>query len=565
MAALSFTEVAFPLVGGLGMFLFGMKQMSDGLRRAAGGRLEHILGVLCKTLPAAILLGMVVTCVVQSSSATTVMVVGFVNARMLALRQAIGAVMGANIGTTITAWLVAAGLSVKALKISIYALPMIGLGFLLNTAMKRRGWRLFGQVVLGLGLLLFGLGVMKDAFGPLAKSEHTKELFARFSTNPLLGVLVGAVVTMLLQSSSATIAIVQVLAAQGIVSLDAAIPLVLGDNIGTTITAQLAAIGTNRNARRAARAHLLFNVFGVLWVLPLVYLGVFGRIVDSIVPGIPQGAAVPHIAAAHTIFNVANTLVFLPMIGLLERMAIRLAGGADKDDDGEARYLEPHLLDTPGAAMEGARREIVRMMEIAREVVTQAKTGLVQSDHGALRGFAQKEETVDRLQRLITDYLIEISQRNLEPSDSQALPVLIHTVNDVERIGDHGVNIAELAERRIDGRHAFSDGAKGEMDAVWSELDSMMDTTIEALRANDKKLAQAALVHEAEINHLQDTYRLSHAQRLTDRTCSVPAGLIFLDTVANYEKIADHLTNINQAILGSFQWGEPVKVATHLS
>ncbi len=556
-----FTGVAFPLIGGLGMFLFGMRQMSDGLRRAAGGRLEHFLGVLCKTVPMAILLGMVVTCVVQSSSATTVMVVGFVNAGLLGLRQAIGAVLGANIGTTITAWLVAAGLSVKALKISNWALPMIGLGFLANVAMRRRGWRLAGQVVLGLGLLLLGLGFMKDAFGPMAKSDYAKELFARFSANPLLGVLVGTVVTMLLQSSSATIAIVQVLAAQGVIGLDAAIPLVLGDNIGTTITAQLAAIGTNLNARRAARAHMLFNVLGVLWVLPLVYFGVYGRIVDAIVPGSPQGAAVPHIAAAHTLFNVVNALIFLPFVGLLERGAIALAGRRGEEDEGEARYLEPHLLDTPRAAMDSARHEIVRMMEIARDAVTQATTGLVQADHGILRGFARKEDTVDRLQRQITDYLIEIASRKLEPKEAQALPVLVHTVNDIERISDHGENIVELAERRIEGHLPFSDKATAELDVIWKELDAMMDKTLEGLRTDDKKLAERALVHEVEINHLQSQYRHTHAQRLTERTCNVEAGLVFLDTVANFEKIADHLTNINQAILGSFQWGEPVSVA----
>ena len=551
------TETLFPLIGGLGLFLFGMRQMSDGLRRSAGGRLEHILGVLTKTVWMAILLGAAITCVIQSSSATTVMVVGFVNARLLGLRQAIGAVMGANIGTTITSWLVAGGLSVKAFKISLYSLPMIGFGFLGTVALRSRRGRLFGQVVLGLGLLLYGLGIMKDGFAPLGKSQATLDLFARFGANPILGVLVGAVVTMLLQSSSATIAIIQVLAAQGVIGLDAAIPLVLGDNIGTTITAQLASIGTNRNARRAARAHALFNILGVCWILPFVYLGWYEQIVDAIVPGTAQAQPATHIAAAHTGFNVVNTLVFIPLIGLLERMAVLLSPARAGEEEGEPRYLEPHLLDTPGAAMEGARRELVRMMELARSAVTAAVSAFGRSDDRALRDVARREEAVDRFQRQITEYLVQISRRNLEPSDADALPVLVHTVNDVERISDHAENIAELAERRFGERLSFSAEALTELDVMWYELDAMMKDTLEGLRATDTDMARRALKHEDRINRLQASYRQTHAQRLTEGACQIESGLVFLELIANFEKIGDHLTNINQAALGSFQWGEP--------
>jgi len=559
-------EIFFPLIGGLGLFLFGMRHMSDGLRRAAGGRLERILGVLTKTVLMAILLGAAVTCIIQSSSATTVMVVGFVNARLLGLRQAIGAVMGANIGTTITAWLVTAGLSVKAFKVSLYTLPMIGAGFVLNVVPRSRRVRLAGQIFLGLGFLLLGLAYMKEAFDPLADSDKVKSLFQRFGHNPVLGVLVGTAVTMLLQSSSATIAIIQVMAVQGLLGegpdmLNAAIPLVLGDNIGTTITAQIASLGTSRNAKRAARAHMLFNVLGVCWVLPFVYAGLYQTLVNDLVPGDPRAQAAAHIAASHTLFNVANTIVFVPLIGLLERGAVLLAGGAGKDEAAEPRYLEPHLLDTPGAALDGARREIVRMLELARSGVTLAKTAFVQSDAQGLGDVARKEESVDRFQKQITEYLVEISRRNLEPEDAEAFPVLLHTVNDIERISDHAENIAELAERRIEEKLAFSAEALGELDEMWQQIDLMMDDTLEGLRTNDKVVAKRALKHEQRINYLQTIYRQTHAQRLTDGTCQVGAGLVFLELVANFEKIGDHLTNINEAILGSFQWGEPVHVA----
>ena len=567
MTLTDFTEVAFPLIGGLGMFLFGMKQMSNALRRATGGRLERILGILTKTTLMAIVLGAAITCIVQSSSATTVMIVGFINAGLMGLRQGIAAVMGTNIGTTITAWLVVLGLSsAKAFSISNFALPMIGVGFLLSAATRRRGWRLAGQVTLGLGLLLFGLDIMKDGMKPLAKTQ-AHALFARFGDSPILGVLVGAVVTMIVQSSSAAIAVIQVLAHQGIIGLDAAIPLVLGTNIGTTITAQLASIGTNCNARRAARAHLLFNVLGTVWVLPLVYLGIYSGLVTCLVPNSTD----PHvseavvatitdiqIATSHTLFNVVNTIVFIPLLGLLARASVLLSGRPTAHE-GEPHYLEPHLLDTPGAAMEGARRELIRMLEIARQSVTQARDGFVKTDPGLLHGVAAMEESVDRLQHRITEYLVEISRRNLEPSDAESLPILVHTVNDIERIGDHAENIVELAERRIDQRLPFSDQALRELDVMWTQLDEMLSDTLEGLLTSDTIIAKRALKHEERLNYLQETYHQSHAQRLTDGQCQVRSGLVFLELVANFEKIGDHLTNINQAILGSFQLGEPVR------
>jgi phosphate:Na+ symporter len=544
-----------------------MKQMSDALRRATGGRLERILGILTKTTLMAIVLGAAITCIVQSSSATTVMIVGFINAGLMGLRQGIAAVMGTNIGTTITAWLVVLGLSsAKAFSISNFALPMIGVGFLLSAATRRRGWRLAGQVTLGLGLLLFGLDIMKDAMKPLAKTQ-AHVLFARFGDSPILGVLVGAVVTMIVQSSSATIAVIQVLAHQGIIGLDAAIPLVLGTNIGTTITAQLASIGTNCNARRAARAHLLFNVLGTVWVLPLVYMGTYSGLVTRLVPNsthpnvseaVVATITDTQIATSHTLFNVANTIVFIPLLGLLARASVLLSGRPTAHE-GEPHYLEPHLLDTPGAAMEGARRELIRMLEIARQSVTQARDGFVKTDPGLLHGVAAMEESVDRLQHRITEYLVEISRRNLEPSDAEAFPVLVHTVNDIERIGDHAENIVELAEFRIEQRLTFSDQALGELDVMWTQLDEMMSDTLEGLHTSDTIIAKRALKHEERLNYFQETYHQSHAQRLTDGQCQVRSGLVFLELVANFEKIGDHLTNINQAILGSFQLGEPVR------
>ncbi|MCK5082326.1 MAG: Na/Pi cotransporter family protein, partial [Candidatus Omnitrophica bacterium] len=315
------TEMIFQLIGGLGFFFFGMKTMSEGLKKIAGAKLKNFLHAVTKHRVYGVLIGTLVTLFVQSSSATTVMVIGFVNAGLLGLKQAITVIIGANIGTTFTAWLVS---SMSVFKISQYALPAIGIGFAIMSLgrTKKKHW---GQVLFGFGILFIGLHYMKEAFDPLKDSESVKNIFITFSNYPLLGVLAGLVFTVLLQSSSATIAIVQVLAFNGVITFDAAIPIILGDNIGTTITAQLAAVGANINARRAAMSHTLFNVIGTVYMLIFVYLGWFSQFINFVIPGeITLTNIMFYIAVSHSTFNVINTLVFLPFVGLLEQVSVWL-------------------------------------------------------------------------------------------------------------------------------------------------------------------------------------------------------------------------------------------------
>ena len=552
-------DIVFFVIGGLGLFLFGMKVMGEGLRGVAGDRLRRVLKVMTRNVVLAVLAGSGVTCLIQSSSATTVMVVGFVNAGLMQLSQAIGVVIGANIGTTMTAWLVS-GMGV--LKITNYALPAIGVGLAMNMAGKGC-WKHWGSVLLGFGLLFFGLSLMKDAFEPLRQSEQARQLIVRLARNPLSGVLIGTLFTMMVQSSSATIAIVQVMALQGILSFPQALPLILGDNIGTTITAQIASVGTSVNAKRAARAHLLFNLFGVAVVLPFVWTGAYARFIEFLIPGgIEPSNVMLHVAVSHSVFNVANALIFMPLVGVLAAVVRRLAPGEPGIVNVEPEYLEEHLLNTPSIALEQARLEVVRMIELAASSVADASAAFFQRDSKRLRLVGQKEEAIDNLQNKITQYLIRISRHDLSPGESKALPVLLHSVNDIERIGDHAVNLAEVAQRCIDDALPFTDTAIGELEQMQAEVSRMFETVIRALAESDMEIAKEVFKSEDALNDMERRFRESHIRRLAQDVCNFSSGLAFVDCVYNYEKIGDHLLNAAQAVLGDFQWGEKVRADT---
>ena len=545
-------NLIFGLIGGLGFFFFGMQIMSEGLKNIAGERLKKILHLATKVPIVGVLIGAGVTCLIQSSSATTVMVVGFVNAGLLVLKQAISVVIGANIGTTFTAWLVS---TMSVFKVTQYALPVVGIGFAIMKFGKTRKTRFWGQVLMGFGLLFLGLSFMKDAVVPLKKSQYVKDMFIMFSERPILGVLVGVIFTVLLQSSSATIAIVQVLAFNGLISFPAAIPLILGDNIGTTITAQLASIGTNLNARRAAMSHTLFNTIGTAYMLILIYTGVLGRLSNAIIP--PEAITPTNImfciAVFHSCFNVFNAMVFLPFIGWLERASIWLVPKKKGMVEMGTQYLEKHLLATPSIAIEQARKEVCRMLEIAASSVSFAVKGFFEDDKKALKPIHNIEHAVDTLQSEITQYLIEISQKDLQPEESEALPVLMHSANDIERIGDHAENIKELAEQKIEDKMPFSEEAISGLQSMWAELKKMEMDVRESLKGNIEA-AEKALQREERINAFQEELKKAHVERLNQGECNVFSGIIFLDLVDNLEKIGDHLTNIAQSIIGEMRW-----------
>lgn len=547
-------DVIFGMMGGLGLLLFGMTLMSEGLQKVAGSKLKQILKFLTDKPVVGVLVGTGVTAIIQSSSATTVMIVGFVNAGLMSLRQAIGVIMGANIGTTITAQLI-------AFHLDKYALPAIGIGFCMMFFGSQRKLKFWGQVILGFGLLFFGLSVIKEMLSPLKEIAAVSDFFVRFSANPLLGILAGVVITLLLQSSSAVVGFIQALALIGVIDFQTAIAAALGSNIGTTITAQLASIGTSITSRRAAMAHTLFNVIGVVIVLPFFYNGIFQKIVEMVTPGVISNATIMrHVANAHTIFNVFNTIIFLPFVGLFAKLSTLFVPGEVEVDHAQPKYLEEHLLVTPSIALDQSVREIVRMLGISRIAVGEAMKGFFEKEPKYFKQVRKKEDAIDNLQVEITNYVVKISQRNLTPEESERLPVLLHSVNDVERIGDHAENLAELAERAIQEKLPFSDMAIKDLHTIYNEVDSMMEDVKDAFLTQDTERAKDALVREETINRLQISLRTNHIQRLGERHCVPLSGVIFLDFVNNLEKIGDHLTNVTQAVRGVLHWDKTRKI-----
>jgi len=551
-------DMIFGLVGGLGLFLFGMELLSDGLKKAAGQKVRKLLTILTKHRVVAMLVGALVTCLVQSSSATTIMTVGFVNAGLLTLKQALSVVLGANIGTTFTAWLVS---SLAVFKITTYSLPAIGIGFFLRMFCKTQKMRNLGQILLGFGILFTGIDFMKDAFGPLQGSEQVQQMLIKIGHNPLLAVFAGTIITMLLQSSSATIAILQILAFNGAfgtewdVALRVVIPFILGDNIGTTITAQIAALGTSLPARRTAMGHTLFNVIGVLYMLPLVSLGWFGNAVEWITPlRLTQGTIMVHIAVAHSAFNVFNSLLFLPFIKILETIVIKLVPAKEGDIISTPVVLEEHLLNTPEIAIEQAKREILRMSQVAKDSMLASIDGIKFDNRKKLEATLNMEDVVDNFQYEITSYLALLARKELSDELSTELPVLLHTVNDLERVGDHAVNIAEIATRKIDKKLSFSEPAQKELEQLKDEVEQMFERIIWALENNSIDSAKLALANENNLNKMQVKFRRSHVKRMAERVCIPEMGIIFIDFVDNVEKIGDHLTNIAQSIIGGLQW-----------
>lgn len=546
-------EIIFGTIGGLGLFLYGMRLMSEGLKSISGEKLKRVLGMLTKNKMIAVLVGAGFTALIQSSSAMTVMAVGLVNSGLLTLTQAIGVVMGANIGTTFTAWLVSA---FAVFKISQYAYPAIGIGFAMTFIGKRRSVKNWGRALLGLGLIFLGLAVLKDGFGPLKESQMIKDMFVNFGQNPLLGVLVGAAATVLLQSSSVTIAIIQVMALQGLLDFQSAIPLILGDNIGTTITAQLASMKSSINARRTANAHTSFNVIGVIYILPFVWLGLYPKLIDFIVPGeITPLTIMVNIAMAHTVFNITNTLIQLPFTRLLERAVVfATPRGKGLQIEGTPQHLDLRLLHTPQVALVQARKEVLRMMEMAREAVIIPMDGLFDRNNKRLDEVPKIEDAIDDLQGEITRYMVDLSKERLAREVADEIPVWLHSINDIEKVGDHAENLGELTDRVLDERVKFTDDGKAELKKMYDAICEMLSLIIESLPDVDYKKASEVLEVEKRVNDIHIQARESNLRRMNEGRSEPSTGIIFLDYIMNLEKIGDHLSNVAIAVKREFRY-----------
>ncbi len=553
-------EMIFGTAGGLGLFLYGMILMSESLKKVAGKKLKGILESMTKKRIVGCLVGAGITALIQSSSAATVMVVGFVNAGLLTLKQAISVIIGTNIGTTATAWLVSIS-GFETLEITSYALPAIAIGFGMQIFGRTRTIKNVGGIILGFGILFIGIDFMKGAFAGMEGSPSTQAFFLKMAHNPILAILSGMVVTALIQSSSAAVASIQLLAmskafgSDWTVALNMSIPFILGSNIGTTITAQLAALRANLNARRTAWAHTMFNIIGALvcvWFIKWI-----AKLVHIIAPWELTGATIgATIAIAHTTIKIFEAAFFLPLTGVLEKLVLKVVPQKPGDVLMRPTTLERNLLETPELAMNQARREIVRMARASKRAVNQAVEGLVEDNIKKLDIARTTEDITDTLQYEITSYLAALSTREISNEMSSELPVLLHMINDLERIGDHAVNIVEIAERKIEQKLTFSDIALSDAGQLKKEAEQMCDYIITALENNDTDAAKSALINEDNLNKMQINLRRSHVQRMSEGLCSPEAGLIFCDLVDNVEKVGDHLTNVAQAVIGGLQWAE---------
>lgn len=558
-------SLLFGLLGGLGLFLFGMKILSEGLQKVAGSRIRKILAALTDNRFVGTLVGLSVTALIQSSSATTVMVVGFVNAGLMSLVQSIGVILGANIGTTITAQLI-------AFKITQFALPAIGIGAGLKLFSRSRKWTYIGEIVLGFGILFYGLTIMKTAFDPIKGSAEFEQLFLLVGDNHLLAVLIGAILTIIVQSSSATMAITLMLATSGLLSFEASVALILGENIGTTITANIAAIGTNLAARRTALAHFLFNVIGVSYMLILFpyfigavswFTGLFvGEAADMVIQTQADlalyGGAIGdkpfiarYIANTHTLFNIVNTLIFLPIIGLLARLTTMVIRGEDEEVDFHLKYIDNRVLNTPPIALGQARAETRRMANVALHCLDDTILFLNDSDLKRVPGMERKEELLDLMQKEIMDFLVALSQKSISQETSREIASLMHMVNDLERVGDHCENLWRLEERKIDQKILFSKAAMVELHEISTTTRSFVAFVIEKMQQGALEgLPGLAVAMEDKIDALESGLRNNHINRLNTGECAVLPGLVFIDMLHNFEKIGDHTYNLSRALAG---------------
>jgi len=542
-------ETIFGVVGGLGLFIFGIHLMGAGLHKASADKIRKILAALTSTPFMGMLVGAGVTSLIQSSSATTVMLVGFVNAGLMTLRQAIGVILGADIGTTITAQLI-------AFKLTDYALPIIGLGMAMNIFAKKKFYKSIGEFLFGFGILFLGLKILTGSVEPFGASESVRNAFIIFSKSPITGIATGMMVTMIVQSSSVTVGLVLALASTGLIDLSGAIPLILGDNIGTCITALLASMGTTISAKRTAIAHVTFKVIGV--VLLLIFLPYYQKLIAATATNIMRQCA-----NAHTIFNVMITMLFLPLAGVLARTIEKVVPGKETVVEAGPKHLEKHLLNTPVLALQAGIYETIHTLNLVKEMIDDAIEGFMKNDIKALDKVAQGEEAVDSLRMAVSNYLVELMQRELSEEESKKIPSLLHIINDVERIGDHAENLRDLAERKIDEKLPFSKMAISEIRQIQGEIDQMVEEAISALKTNEVKEAQKVIERESQVNLLRDKLNQNHVKRLEDGTCKVLSGIVFLEMVSNLEKIGDHLTNIGQAVISPLQW-EHIEEREHI-
>ena len=540
----------FEFIGGLGLFLYGMNIMADGLQRSAGGKLKDLMGFLTRNRFVAVLMGAGITALIQSSSATTVMVVGFVNAGMLSLSQAVGVIMGANVGTTITAWIVSLNEWGSVLKPEFFAPLVVGVGAIMFLFAKSERKKKIGEIMAGFGILFIGLSFMSGSIAPYKDAPVFSEAFRVLGRNPILAVVAGAVVTAIIQSSSASVGILQTLAMNGIVNWQSAVFITLGQNIGTCVTAILSSTGTGKNAKRASVIHLLFNMIGSIWFGIVMFI-IFRFQNDWACATINS----VQISRCHTVFNVLNTLVLFPFGDVLVKLSIRLIPDSPEQNVAEdtiesqvARRLDRRILNNPTFAIETAIGEVLYMGDITRQNLVLAIEAVAENSKEKIQQVFRTEETANQLEKLLTSFLVEVDNLSLTEAQHLKIKNLFYTVSDIERIGDHSENIAELADSKRKDKIQFSEKGNRDLEKIYTAAVKTLDASLEARRQGSLVSVQHAQEAEKTVDKMEKELRDKHIQRLSKGKCAPESGVIFLDILSNLERIADHADNIAEYV-----------------
>lgn len=544
-------QMIITMLGGLALFIYGMNLMSDGLQKSAGDKMRNILSVLTRNPVFGILAGALVTAVLQSSSATTVMVIGFVSAGLMKLPQAISIIMGANIGTTITAQLI-------AFKIGDYAWLFVAIGFIMYFFIKKKELIMhIGQTIFAFGILFVGINIMGDTMKPLADSPVFTDLMLQVQNFPPLGVLLGTVMTVVVQSSSATIAVLQNLASTAgpdgitsLIGLEGALPILFGDNIGTTITAVLASIGASVAARRTAAAHVIFNITGTLifiWFIPY-----YADFITFVSPKGPETEVIARqIANAHLVFNLFNTILFLPFIGVLVKAVTKIVPGKEHERLlSDPVYLDNNVLEQPFVAIHMVTKELSRLGHIVAGMISDSQQAIINNDSEKIKDLMKTEETVNELQAKIVNYMSRMmSTETTTEEQAEKVSGLMHVAADMEHVGDHCVNLAEFAEEKIKSSYEFSNEAYSEICSCFDTAKDMVNQSIHALENGNINSAENVRTLETIMNKKETELRKHHMKRLNEKKCSPEFTVIYTDIIHNIEKIGDYCNNIADVVI----------------
>lgn len=540
----------FGFLGGLGMFLYGMSIMADGMQKTAGSKMSSFLGMLTNNRFLAIALGALITAIIQSSGATTVMVVGFVSAGVLNLSQAVGVIMGANIGTTITAWIVSMsqlGDAFEVMKPGFYAPAIIGIGALLLVFAKSQKKKTIGEIMIGLGLLFIGLDFMSGSINPYTDAPIFAKAFEILGGNPLLGMIIGALVTALLQSSSASVGILQTLAMNGIVTTNAAIYITLGQNIGSCVTAMLSSMGGSRTAKRAAVMHLTFNVIGA------IVFGSIGFIFFSLRPAIAaSNINAVQISIFHTIFNLSMTTLLFPFADVL----VKISGMVVKEkaeeepvaEDAETaatlKHLDERIFESPAFAVETAALEVVHMGQITYENVVRDIDSVLTVNSDEVETVFKTEQTINNMEKMLTEYLIKVDNLSLTEKQKKVVNNLFYSVSDIERIGDHAENLAEQAQYMVEHGLQFSTTGMDDLKSISDSVLKSFQYAIDARQNGNMEAVRKVSQYEDDVDSQEEELREKHIERLSAGECKASAGVVFLDIISNLERVSDHAYNL---------------------